>query len=330
MSGLWSLYQAKQNPPEDTEPSFSGRVILVTGSNTGVGFEAALKFVALGAQKVVLGVRSVEKGEDAQAQIEERTGRLNVVEVWELDMLDYESIKTFADRVRSELERLDVAVLNAGAMFATAEYSIYGWEKTLQTNVISTALLGRLLLPKLKNSKTDSYMPVLELVGSSLHRRFTRLEDSTDGQLLKHYSENFSRAQYGISKLFMEYVNIGLAKLARPDPAKSPDVLVISVSPGLCRSNLGRAYMRWYLWPAMMVFTYVFQRTAEEGARAYISGTQVGEEGHGRFWHEGAVQEPAPLLEGERGLHLQEKVWHEIMRTLEDNVKEPCMAENGF
>ncbi|KAI7230764.1 hypothetical protein KC330_g6768 [Hortaea werneckii] len=330
MSGLWSLYQAKQNPPQDPEPSFSGRIILVTGSNTGVGFEAALKFVALGAQKVILGVRSVEKGEDARAQIEERTSRLNVVEVWELDMLDSESIKTFANRARSELERLDVAVLNAGAMFATAEFSIYGWEKTLQINVISTALLGCLLLPKLKNSKTDSYMPVLELVGSSLHRRFTQLEDPTDGQLLKHYSENFSRAQYGISKLFMEYVNIGLAKLARPDPAKSPDVLVISVSPGLCRSNLGRAYMRWYLWPAMMVFTHVFQRTAEEGARSYISGTQVGEEGHGRFWHEGAVQEPAYLLEGERGVHLQEKVWHEIMKTLADNVKEPYMAENGL
>ncbi|KAI7177255.1 hypothetical protein KC343_g13190, partial [Hortaea werneckii] len=226
MSGLWNLYQAKQNPPPDTEPSFSDRIILVTGSNTGVGFEAALKFVALGAQKVILGVRSIEKGEDAQAQIEERTGRLDVVDVWQLDMLDYESIKTFADRARSELERLDVAVLNAGAMFATAEYSIYGWEKTLQTNVVSTASLGLLLLPKLKDSKTDEYTPVLELVGSSLHRRFTQLEDPTDGQLLKYYSENFSRAQYGISKLFMEYVNIGLAKLARPDPAQSPDVLV--------------------------------------------------------------------------------------------------------
>ncbi|KAI6857361.1 hypothetical protein D0864_07897 [Hortaea werneckii] len=325
MSGLWNLYQAKQNPPPDTEPSFSDRIILVTGSNTGVGFEAALKFVALGAQKVILGVRSIEKGEDAQAQIEERTGRLDVVDVWQLDMLDYESIKTFADRARSELERLDVAVLNAGAMFATAEYSIYGWEKTLQTNVVSTASLGLLLLPKLKDSKTDEYTPVLELVGSSLHRRFTQLEDPTDGQLLKYYSENFSRAQYGISKLFMEYVNIGLAKLARPDPAQSPDVLVISVSPGLCRSNLGRAYMRWYLWPAMIVFTHVFQRTAEEGARMYISGTQVGEEGHGRFWHEGAVAEPAPLLEGERGAQLQKQVWQEVMKTLEDDIQEPSI-----
>ncbi|KAI7090050.1 hypothetical protein KC356_g1921 [Hortaea werneckii] len=330
MSGLWNLYQAKQNPPQDTEPSFSGRIVLVTGSNTGVGFEAALSFVVLGAQKVILGVRSTEKGEDAQAQIEDRTGRSNVVQVWELDMLDYESIKTFADRARSELERLDVAVLNAGAMFATAEYSIYGWEKTLQTNVISTALLGLLLLPKLKSSKTDRYTPVLELVGSSLHRRFTQLEDPPDGLLLKHYSENFSRAQYGLSKLFMEYVNIGLARLARPDPAKSPDVFVISVSPGLCRSNLGRAYMRWYLWPAMMVFTHVFQRTAEEGARMYISGTQVGEEGHGRFWHEGAVAKPAPLLEGERGAQLQEQVWDEIMKTLDDRVKKPSTTGTGL
>ncbi|KAI7126289.1 hypothetical protein KC343_g12898 [Hortaea werneckii] len=78
-----------------------------------------------------------------------------------------------------------------------------------------------------------------------------------------------------------------------------------------------------------MVFTHVFQRTAEEGARMYISGTQVGEDGHGRFWHEGAVAEPAPLLVGERGAQLQKQVWQEIMETLEDNIQEPSITGNG-
>lgn len=129
---FWGIIHDRLSPPADPQPDLSGRNVIVTGSNVGVGFEAAVKFVQLGAARVILGVRSLKKGEDAQAEIERRTGRKGVVEVWQVDMMDYESLKAFAKRVEREMERLDVACLNAGV--AQWEYvaSQYGWQTTLQ------------------------------------------------------------------------------------------------------------------------------------------------------------------------------------------------------
>lgn len=61
---------------------FKGQTVIITGSNTGLGLEAARHIVDLGAEKVILAVRDVEKGKDAKRSIEKSTGRENAVEVW--------------------------------------------------------------------------------------------------------------------------------------------------------------------------------------------------------------------------------------------------------
>lgn len=97
--------------PEPTK-SFAGQTIIVTGSNTGLGREAARHFVRLNAAKVILAVRSIKKGEDAKFDIEKTTDRRGVVEVWQLDMANYDSVKMFAKQCDS-LSRLDVVMENA-------------------------------------------------------------------------------------------------------------------------------------------------------------------------------------------------------------------------
>lgn len=97
--------------PEPTK-SFAGQTVVVTGSNTGLGREAARHFVRLDAAKVILAVRSIKKGEDAQTDIEQTTGKKGVVEVWQLDMANYDSVTAFAKRCES-LDRLDVVMENA-------------------------------------------------------------------------------------------------------------------------------------------------------------------------------------------------------------------------
>lgn len=71
----WELITDQFYPPKDTRVSFNGRNIIVTGANVGLGFEAAAKFVDLGADKVILAVRTLPMGEEAQRLIESRTGR---------------------------------------------------------------------------------------------------------------------------------------------------------------------------------------------------------------------------------------------------------------
>ena len=107
--------------------SFLGQTIIITGANTGLGFEAAKHLVRLGAEKVVLGVRTLSKGEEAKVEIESRTGKPGVVDVWQVDLASYDSVKAFV-RKAEDLQRLDVVLENAGMLtekFTMAEDNEY-------------------------------------------------------------------------------------------------------------------------------------------------------------------------------------------------------------
>ncbi|CAD6590408.1 MAG: hypothetical protein ASARMPRED_004806 [Alectoria sarmentosa] len=105
----------KQTGVPPPTASFTGKTIIITGANVGLGLESAVIFTNLMAAKVILAVRNIAKGNAAKQQIEDRTSRKGVVEVWELDMDRFASIESFSKRFEQELPRLDVAVLNAGA-----------------------------------------------------------------------------------------------------------------------------------------------------------------------------------------------------------------------
>lgn len=159
--------------------SFAGQTVIVTGSNTGMGLEAARHLVRLDAARVILAVRSTAKGEAAAASIRssfpERHNKPedpeSVVQVWPLDLASYASVGAFAARAAAELDRLDVLINNAGMYvyksgFALAE----GDEATVTVNVVSTLLLGLLLLPKLRETsvRLDKEC-VLTFTGSFVH-----------------------------------------------------------------------------------------------------------------------------------------------------------------
>ena len=140
----------------------------MTGSNTGLGLEAARHFARLGAAKVILAVRTISKGEAAKESIEESTDRKGVVEVWQLDLGSYKSVKDFAKKAEG-LDRLDAVVENAG--IAKSTWSVLeDNEATITTNVVSTFLLGLLLLPKLRESgQKFNLTPHLAVVSSEVH-----------------------------------------------------------------------------------------------------------------------------------------------------------------
>ncbi|EMD00450.1 hypothetical protein BAUCODRAFT_80931 [Baudoinia panamericana UAMH 10762] len=323
MSPLSDLIRMKYNPPKDTKPSFKGRNVLITGASSGLGFEAALKFVQLGADRVVFGVRSVAKGKQAKEAIEARTGRRGCVDIWTLDMADYGSIKAFTNRVETELNHLDVAVLNAGVLLTKYEQSKHGWEQTLQVNLLSTVLLSLLLLPKLRASKSNASTPVLELVSSSNHTYLTSLKAESD--ILNAYNSEKGYAfsgQYDTSKLFVQYAQAGLCELAKPVSASKPDVYIVTVCPGFTKSSLSREIEKnWALRPVLAIAS-LLQRSTEEGARTYISGVAEAEKAHGRFWRDDEVQPPAVLLRGDKGQEYQRKVWDEIVASLSKDVPE--------
>lgn len=95
--------------------NLEGRIVIVTGANTGLGFECAMHFLRMKPAKLILAVRSIEKGQAAALRMidETKETRPDVVEVWQLDMASFASVQAFAQRVEG-LPRLDIAVLNSG------------------------------------------------------------------------------------------------------------------------------------------------------------------------------------------------------------------------
>lgn len=155
------------SPPYPTQ-DLTHQTIVVTGSNTGLGLEAARHFTRLNAEKVILAVRTVSRGEAAKKSIEETTGRHGVVEVWSLDLSSYASVEAFAAQLNG-LKRLDALVENAGIATRTFQIAEEN-EATITTNVVSTFLLALLALPKLRETATKyNVEPRLAIVSSEVH-----------------------------------------------------------------------------------------------------------------------------------------------------------------
>lgn len=146
----------------------TGRTIIVTGANTGLGKEAARHLVKLNAERVIITSRTASKGEAAAKDIVQTTGRKGVVEVWDLDLENYDNVKAFAERVKT-LKRLDAIIENAGKN--TMTYSeVAGNESTITVNVVSTFLLALLVLPKLQETaRVYNIVPTLTIVSSDVH-----------------------------------------------------------------------------------------------------------------------------------------------------------------
>ena len=154
--------------PPYPKANLAGQTFIVTGANVGLGHEAARHVTRMGAEKVIIAVRSLEKGDAAKKSIEESTGRTGVVDVWQLDLASYESVKAFAKRAQS-LKRLDTIIENAG--IATQEFrTAEDCESTITTNVISTYLLALMVLPKLRETAQKfNVTPYLTIVSSEVH-----------------------------------------------------------------------------------------------------------------------------------------------------------------
>lgn len=123
---------------------------IVTGANTGLGFECSKHLFFMGAKRIIMAVRTRSKGETALAAIRSETKRQDVGEVWELDLTSLDSVEVFAQRV-SKLDRLDALIANAGVVMGSFQ-TVKGLELSLFVNVVATMLLAFRTLPKLQES----------------------------------------------------------------------------------------------------------------------------------------------------------------------------------
>jgi NAD(P)-dependent dehydrogenase (short-subunit alcohol dehydrogenase family) len=125
----------------------TGRVAVITGANTGLGYETALALADHGAH-VVLAVRNLDKGKDAAARISAQSPGAEVA-VQELDLTSLESIRAAAGQLRSDHDRIDLLINNAGVMWTPKSTTKDGFELQFGTNHLGHFAFTGLLLDRL-------------------------------------------------------------------------------------------------------------------------------------------------------------------------------------
>jgi NAD(P)-dependent dehydrogenase (short-subunit alcohol dehydrogenase family) len=128
-------------------PDQSGRIAVITGANTGLGYETALALAAHGAH-VVLAVRDLDKGKDAISRIVAQSPQADVA-LQELDLTSLESVRSAARQLRADHDRIDLLINNAGVMYPPKSTTKDGFELQFGTNHLGHFALTGLLLDRL-------------------------------------------------------------------------------------------------------------------------------------------------------------------------------------
>ncbi len=217
--------------PDDLDVDLSARRCVVTGANSGIGFETALALADLGAEVVLL-CRNAERGEAALTRIQEQTGSSRVsLEV--VDMSDLASVRGAAARVAER--PVDVLVHNAGVLPDERVETADGLELTFATHVAGPFLLTRLLEERLAAS---SDARVVWVSSGGMYSRKLNVEDSQwtgrDYDGVVAYAET-KRAQVVLAELFADALSDRCVVVHSMHPGWADTPAVASSLPGFHR-----------------------------------------------------------------------------------------------
>ncbi|CAI5724611.1 unnamed protein product [Hyaloperonospora brassicae] len=245
-------------------PSQQHKVAIVTGANSGIGYETALALARNGAS-VVLACRNAERGRQAETALRAAlatapdAGR---VEFSPLDLSDLRSVKAFAAAFTRRYARLDLLVNNAGIMGGAFQRSADGVERQFATNHLGHFALTAHLLPLLKQSAPSRVVTV----SSVLHRSAASWNE--DAIVVTTEDACQEMATYGVTKL----CNVLFTKeLARRLAAQGvTGVTAVACHPGVTASSLvtvaAKSSSSWFWWLVFQVTDWCPRQSCAMGA----------------------------------------------------------------
>ncbi|KAI1626869.1 short-chain dehydrogenase/reductase [Exophiala viscosa] len=166
LASMWPFDITSSFNPSKDIPDLSGKVILVTGGNNGLGKETILQLAKHNPHKIFMASRTESKARDAIASIKSQISQDVDIEYLQLDLASLPSIKKAADQVTTRTDRLDILVLNAGIMAVPSAKTAAGQEIQLGTNHVGHFLLTKLLLPTLDHT-AKKYSPDVRIISLS-------------------------------------------------------------------------------------------------------------------------------------------------------------------
>ena len=243
----------KQKWNFDNIPDLSGRTIIVTGGNSGLGFEAVKSFSAKGSE-TILACRNEQNGKSAKKEIQEEYPNAQI-NVMNLDLADLESIHSFVKKFNEKHSKLDILLNNAG-IICPYKKTKDGFEMQIGTNHLGHFALTGLLLDYLKNTKGSRVVNV-----SSLGHKYGKMN-----------FDNFMFENGGYS-IFKAYGNTKLSnllftyELQRRFEKFNVDCIAVAAHPGVAKSNLSKYIIKKPLYKiGMAIANSIMSQSTSMGA----------------------------------------------------------------
>lgn len=238
------------------------------------------------------------------------------IDVWEIDLSNYNSVLAFGERVHTQLPRLDAFIANAGMEVQEFQF-VEGLEIHLTVNVMSTFLSAIAVLPKLRQtSKDHSTQTTLTFCGSIYHifgpdAELNVSEDADMFDVLSDTTKTDIIWRYALSKLMVHQCFHELAACVSKSTDKGQSQVIVNlINPGWCGTELSRAKPK--LIGERISFALIGW-TAEKGSRPYIYAIAAGKESHGRYISECQYKPESRYVQSQRGQRIQKKMWKDLV-----------------
>lgn len=212
---------------EQNVPSQTGKTFLITGANSGIGFEATKLLAAKGA-KVIMACRNLAKAEEARTAILQAVGSADI-DLIELNLADLKSISACADKLYMQYERIDVLINNAGIGWIQRQQTADGFEMQLGTNHLGHFALTAQLVGLLRKSSDARVVSIASLAHWAGRIHFDDL------QLNRKYNGATAYCQSKLANLLF-----GL-ELQRQFEKQAAPIRSIIVHPGMSSTSLANA-----------------------------------------------------------------------------------------
>jgi NAD(P)-dependent dehydrogenase (short-subunit alcohol dehydrogenase family) len=269
--------------------NLTGKTALVTGANSGLGYETMRVLAKRGAH-VLCAARTMAKAEEACAGIEGRTTPVVI------ELTDFPSIVAGTDAVRAMGMPLDMLILNAGIMALPELEQVYGLEKQFVTNHLGHFIVGDRLLPQVQ-AAPQGRVVVLTSSGYQWAPEAGIEFDNLSGE--RDYQPN---KMYGQSKLANHlYVRQLAKRLAGTTTTAN------SVHPGVIMTNLGRSFPQWQQIAAKLI-GWTFMKSVEAGTATtcYVATAPALASVSGYYFADCNPEVPGGQMENDE---LAEKLW---------------------
>ena len=219
----------------DSAPSQEGKIAIVTGANTGLGYEVTVGLVMKGA-RVIMACRNLDRAEKARQKIVKQIPSADL-DILELDLNDIKSVRSFAEQFKTQYKQLDILINNAGIFMPPLGHSIDSYEQQFAVNYLGHFLLTGLLFPLMKSTKGSRIVSV----SSKAHEWGTIDFENLNAEL--NYSKMGAYSQSKLACLVFSY------ELQRRINKAGYDVISVAAHPGGTNTELGRYTPKWIYNP---------------------------------------------------------------------------------